>query len=63
MLLRALAVKLSPRISGPRCQQQREPPIDRYRTVPVCRIILGEGVETECEQEYGNELFHVNREV
>ena len=31
---------------GPRRQQQREPPVDRYRTIAVGRIIgLGEGVD------------------
>jgi hypothetical protein len=61
--LPALAVKPPPRVGGARCQQQREPPIDGYRTVPVGGIVLGEGVETECEQEYRDELFHVDREV
>jgi hypothetical protein len=46
-------------IGGSRCEQQREPPVDGHRSISVCRIILGEGVETECEQEYGYELFHV----
>ena len=33
-------------IGGPRRQQQREPPVDRYRTIAVGRIIgLGEGVD------------------
>ena len=63
MLLRALAVKPPSRVGGPRRQQQREPPVNGYRTVPVCRIVLGEGVQTECEQEYSYELFHVDREV
>ena len=53
--LPALAVKPPPRVGGARCQQQREP--------PVGGIVLGEGVETECEQEYRDELFHVDREV
>ena len=44
--------------SGTRRQQQREPPIDRYRTVSVCRIVLGEGIEIYDEQEYSDELFH-----
>ncbi len=61
--LPALAVKPPPRVGGARCQQQREPPVDGYGAVPVGGIVLGEGVETECEQEYRDELFHVDREV
>ena len=45
-LLASLPVKPPPRIGGSRCEQQREPPVDRYCAVPVSRIILGEGVET-----------------
>jgi hypothetical protein len=43
---------------GARCQQQREPSVDGYRTVPVGGIVLGKGVESEREQEYRDELFH-----
>ena len=50
-------------IGGSRCEQQREPPVDGYRAISICRIILGEGVETECEQDYGYELFHIYRKV
>ena len=57
--LRALAVKPPSRIGGSRCQQQREPPVDGHRTVPVCRIVLGEGVHVYYEQQYRYELFHV----
>jgi hypothetical protein len=60
-LLASLPVKPPPRIGSSRCQQQREPPVDGYGTVSVGGIVLGEGVETECEQEYGHELFHVLR--
>ena len=63
MLLLALAVKPPPRIGGPRRQQQREPAIDWDDPVAIGGIVLGECVETECEQEYGDELFHVDREV
>ncbi len=62
-LLRFLAVKSPPGIGGPRCQQQREPPIYGYGAVPIGRIILGEGVQIQYEQEYRNEFFHVDREV
>jgi len=62
-LLRFLAVKSPPGIGGPRRQQQREPSVDGHRTVPVGGIVLGEGVQTECEQKYSYELFHVDREV
>jgi hypothetical protein len=45
-------------IGGSRCEQQREPPVDGHLSIPVCRIVLGEGVETKCEQDYRDELFH-----
>ena len=61
--LAVLAAQPSARIGGSRCQQQREPPVDGYCAVSVGRIVLGEGVETECEQEYRDELFHVDRFV
>ena len=50
-------------IGGSRCEQQREPPVDGHRAISVGGIILGEGVETECEQEYRDELFHIYRKV
>ncbi len=50
-------------ISGTRCQQQREASVEGNDPVAIGGIILGEGVETEGEQEYGYELFHVDRKV
>ena len=43
----AVAVKLPPRVAGPRRQQQREPPVDGYRTIPVFHVGLGEGIYGE----------------
>ena len=48
-------------IGGSRCQQQREASVEGYCAVSIGRIVLGEGVETEGEQEYRDELFHVER--
>ena len=45
-------------IGGSRCQQQREPPVEGNDSVAIGGIVLGEGVQTEYEQEYGDELFH-----
>ena len=46
-------------IGSPGRQQQREPSVCGDEPVTVGRIVHGEGVEIECEQEYGCELFHV----
>ena len=48
-------------IGSPGRQQQREASVEGNRSVSIGRIVLGEGVETEGEQEYGYELFHVER--